>query len=262
MGDLPCETGRPQLPNFNDFVRTVGHPDLAYRKPFRPNTASASPQLGQSSLPTPPSTSGNQPSWLPTNRAADHVLPASLAILEDTAISDHDSYRRASFVLSPTARPLLRQSRAYSNTNIPVVSSNSYIWSESGTTQEEGVVGDQRYYVLNDGSMCPKEINGDIVNPKWGVTKAGETQSYSISRILLTTFTGKPRKRLGQACAGKSDVFSLPPRCFLDASPLTIRTACREKKTKCDGPGGPGHGAKCSQCLRYNRECVFHTGSK
>ena len=49
-------------------------------------------------------------------------------------------------------------------------------------------------YVYDDGTMCQKVINGDMVNPKWGTTKAG-----------------KPRKRLGQAC-----------------------NTCREKKIRCD----------------------------
>ena len=49
-------------------------------------------------------------------------------------------------------------------------------------------------FIYTDGSVCPKNIDGDSVNPHWGMTKAG-----------------KPRKRLAQAC-----------------------TTCREKKIKCD----------------------------
>ncbi|KIX09086.1 uncharacterized protein Z518_00164 [Rhinocladiella mackenziei CBS 650.93] len=60
--------------------------------------------------------------------------------------------------------------------------------------REENIPGKGLCYIYDDGSVCPKAINGDTVNPKWGTTKAG-----------------KPRKRLGQAC-----------------------NTCREKKIKCD----------------------------
>jgi hypothetical protein len=49
-------------------------------------------------------------------------------------------------------------------------------------------------YIYEDGSFCRVVIDGEPVNPSWGITKAG-----------------KPRKRLAQAC-------------------LT----CREKKIKCE----------------------------
>ena len=61
-------------------------------------------------------------------------------------------------------------------------------------------VVDERYiegrglcYIYEDGSYCPKSIDGVPVNASWGITKAG-----------------KPRKRLAQACV-----------------------MCREKKIKC-----------------------------
>jgi len=60
--------------------------------------------------------------------------------------------------------------------------------------REELVPGRGSCYVYNDGTVCPKAVDGDSVNPQWGVTKAG-----------------KPRKRLAQAC-----------------------TTCRVKKIKCD----------------------------
>ncbi|RVX68415.1 hypothetical protein B0A52_07415 [Exophiala mesophila] len=59
---------------------------------------------------------------------------------------------------------------------------------------EQEIPGKGICYVYQDGSICPKVPGGEIVNPKWGTTKAG-----------------KPRKRLGQAC-----------------------NTCREKKIKCD----------------------------
>jgi Fungal Zn(2)-Cys(6) binuclear cluster domain len=60
--------------------------------------------------------------------------------------------------------------------------------------REELVPGRGICYVYDDGTVCPKAVDGDSVNPQWGVTKAG-----------------KPRKRLAQAC-----------------------TTCRIKKIKCD----------------------------
>ncbi|KAH7054247.1 hypothetical protein B0J12DRAFT_448514 [Macrophomina phaseolina] len=59
---------------------------------------------------------------------------------------------------------------------------------------QQEVPGEGLCYVYEDGSYCRTIIDGEPVNPSWGVTKAG-----------------KPRKRLAQAC-------------------LT----CREKKIKCE----------------------------
>ncbi|KAL1619659.1 hypothetical protein SLS54_006596 [Diplodia seriata] len=59
---------------------------------------------------------------------------------------------------------------------------------------QQEVAGEGLCYVYEDGSYCRTIIDGEAVNPSWGVTKAG-----------------KPRKRLAQAC-------------------LT----CREKKIKCE----------------------------
>lgn len=56
------------------------------------------------------------------------------------------------------------------------------------------IEGEGLCYIFEDGSYCRVVIDGEPVNPSWGVTKAG-----------------KPRKRLAQAC-------------------LT----CREKKIKCE----------------------------
>jgi hypothetical protein len=56
------------------------------------------------------------------------------------------------------------------------------------------IPGEGLCYVYEDGTFCRAIIDGEAVNPSWGITKAG-----------------KPRKRLAQAC-------------------LT----CREKKIKCE----------------------------
>lgn len=45
------------------------------------------------------------------------------------------------------------------------------------------ITGNESWYFFNDGSKCPTVIDGEPVNPLWGITKAG-----------------KARKRLPQAC--------------------------------------------------------------
>lgn len=72
-------------------------------------------------------------------------------------------------------------------------SSRAPIRSKHCIGQQE-VAGEGLCYVFDDGSYCRVVIDGEPVNPSWGITKAG-----------------KPRKRLAQAC-------------------LT----CREKKIKCE----------------------------
>ena len=59
--------------------------------------------------------------------------------------------------------------------------------------REDDLPGEGPVWVYEDGSTCPKVIDGEPVNAEWGITKAG-----------------KPRKRLAIAC-----------------------TTCREKKIKC-----------------------------
>jgi len=59
---------------------------------------------------------------------------------------------------------------------------------------QRDIQGEGLCYVYEDGTFCRAVIDGEPVNPSWGITKAG-----------------KPRKRLAQAC-------------------LT----CREKKIKCE----------------------------
>ena len=60
--------------------------------------------------------------------------------------------------------------------------------------REDIIPGEGPVWVYQDGTTCPKVIDGEPVNAEWGVTKAG-----------------KPRKRLAIAC-----------------------TSCRDKKIKCE----------------------------
>ncbi|KAL8726484.1 MAG: hypothetical protein Q9166_006679 [cf. Caloplaca sp. 2 TL-2023] len=63
---------------------------------------------------------------------------------------------------------------------------------------DQDIPGEGPCWIYEDGSICKKVIDGELVNAQWGVTKAG-----------------KPRKRLAIAC-----------------------TTCREKKIKCDPAEG------------------------
>lgn len=159
---------KPQLPNFDHFVRTVGHPDLAHRGPFRLETAFGSPPSGHTSLPTPPSTSGHRASWLSNDgRPIEHQS----AIIDDNDVPLNDNHRRASLVLplQPQCQP--RPARAYSS-NTPLTQAEAQNWHRQ-VVNEADLPGRGTCYVYDDGSVCPKEINGDIVNPRWGTTKAG-----------------------------------------------------------------------------------------
>jgi len=188
------QTRRPQLPNFDHFLRASGHPGLPLRGPSKLQSAFDSPPLGQSALPTPPASSGAQiNAWLIGERQDSHHDRRS-GVLEEHEASSSERNRRGSLVLAMESRPPLRPARTYSNTDINASQLEATSWQRGPGVQEENVPGTGLCYVYDDGTICPKEVNGDAVNPRWGTTKAG-----------------KPRKRLGQAC-----------------------NTCREKKIKCD----------------------------
>ena len=73
-------------------------------------------------------------------------------------------------------------------------SPNNQVKPAPRLVREDVVPGEGAVWVYEDGTTCPKIVDGEPVNAEWGVTKAG-----------------KPRKRLAIAC-----------------------TSCREKKIKCD----------------------------
>ena len=100
----------------------------------------------------------------------------SVPSLSDVANQSHDRLER---VPSPQS-----QSAANSDT----------VKLQPRLLREDVIPGEGAVWVYEDGSTCPKMIDGEPVKPQWGVTKAG-----------------KPRKRLAIAC-----------------------TTCREKKIKCD----------------------------
>lgn len=213
---------RPRLPSFDNFVRGTGHAELALRSsPTLDKGFSSSPSdslltFGRSSLLFPPVTNGyhNHTDSVFRDEDAARYRPA---VFDDHEQPLVEQTRRASLAIPCASRPQPRPSRSYSSTSLRATGHDIMTWQHGRVIFEEDVPGKGLCYVYDDGTICPKEINGDTVNPKWGTTKAG-----------------KPRKRLGQAC-----------------------NTCREKKIKCD-PGYP----KCSQCLRFNRECRFDTNSR
>lgn len=81
----------------------------------------------------------------------------------------------------------------------PGLGSSGALSDGSAYVNEQYIEGKGRVYAYEDGSYCKVEIDGEKVNPAWGLTKAG-----------------RPRKRLAQAC--------LP---------------CREKKVKCEPGRAP-----------------------
>lgn len=159
---------KPQLPNFDHFVRTVGHPDLVHRNFSALETALGSPPVEQTSLPTPPSTSGHRASWLSND---GRPMEFQSAVIDDNDLALSENHRRASLVLPLQSQPQRRLNRAYSS-NTPVGQSEAPKWQKQ-VVHEADFPGRRASYVYDDGNVCPKEINGDTVNPRWGTTKAG-----------------------------------------------------------------------------------------
>ena len=136
-------------------------------------------------------------------------------------------YRQRSEVLppSPFSQPSPSQDVSPRNNQISSLLSRSEERISSGSDtpldvprvprvlREEDIPGKGVCYIYEDGTYCPKAIDGDSVNPQWGVTKAG-----------------KPRKRLAQAC-----------------------TTCREKKIRCDPGSGHSKCSQCSKFNRECR---------
>lgn len=135
-------------------------------------------------------------------------------------------YRQRSDVLpSLFSQPSTHQDSSPRSRTIPSLLSHSDGRGSSGSDtgldqpriprvlREEDIPGKGVCFIYDDGTFCPKAIDGDSVNPSWGVTKAG-----------------KPRKRLAQAC-----------------------TTCREKKIRCDPGSGLSSCSQCLKFKRECR---------
>lgn len=168
---------KPQLPNFDHFVRTVGQPDLAFRSSQRLDSTCTSSPTGQTSLPTPPATSGHQFGWLAGEMKRDFQNDHQSAIVDDNDIPTVEPHRRASFVQHDRTRPQPRPVRSYSSVQGTLNTNGTTTWRPSHVINEQEIPGKGLCYVYDDGTVCPKEVNGYVVNPKWGTTKAGRNVS-------------------------------------------------------------------------------------
>jgi hypothetical protein len=190
------ESASPTLKRRHDFD---GHP-RGY--PEHNAIASQTPYLHRQTLPTtstePHSATSSTPGSVfscgrpESQRRGSFVHPAH-----------HDQlgriYRTQQLVSEPAAHLAIQTSQDdLGDPNRPVRrridgSSRAPVRSSRCIGQRE-MQGEGLCYIYEDGTYCRAIIDGEPVNPSWGITKAG-----------------KPRKRLAQAC-------------------LT----CREKKIKCE----------------------------
>ncbi|KAL8953818.1 MAG: hypothetical protein Q9222_000327 [Ikaeria aurantiellina] len=190
--------------------------------PMHPSLPAASPPARrapyQSTFTTGPYRVSNHEDSLPPRRpsfaggaaVAPYAMPSqvphgsslsSITHVNVTPQRPHSSFPPQSSHMAAMAAPPLQ----------PPHPSGSYAYASARSDQSPvnaaqvvkplpRVVGDQEIpgegpcWVYEDGTICRKVIDGELVNAQWGVTKAG-----------------KPRKRLAIAC-----------------------TTCREKKIKCD----------------------------
>jgi Fungal specific transcription factor domain/Fungal Zn(2)-Cys(6) binuclear cluster domain len=110
-----------------------------------------------------------------------------------TRSGSYPAHRDSAAIEARLASPFTSDA-AINRSQMPPQSPNQGSSGSRIVVKEANIDGKGLCYVYDDGTVCQKVINGDMVNPKWGTTKAG-----------------KPRKRLGQAC-----------------------NTCREKKIRCD----------------------------
>lgn len=208
----PHQSGLPpriQLPDFRSFLSAAGqseHPAPNQDPPLPPSSTIQQPKHSHRHLPSfgihgalnpslrqqqqsPPKSEGSPGTPRPVSgyrTGPPAVHPPQIT----TATSHTYTYAplEAGRVPSYPAHP------GYSDLRSPLHGQFHEASSSKMLVGEEIVEGKGLCYIYSDNTHCPKSINGDMVNPKWGTTKAG-----------------KPRKRLGQAC-----------------------NTCREKKIRCD----------------------------
>ncbi|KAF2125361.1 hypothetical protein P153DRAFT_378826 [Dothidotthia symphoricarpi CBS 119687] len=171
---------------YSDRSTVVPQPPFAYRPPLL--TSSSSNSFAVSS--TQGSTSSAVIPELQRRESFAHISP-------------HDQtgefFRPSSTPSDPVASHLSRDELGETGRSVrrrpdgSSVSSRATVKASRCIGQRE-VPGEGICYFYEDGTYCRVVIDGEPVNPSWGITKAG-----------------KPRKRLAQAC-------------------LT----CREKKIKCE----------------------------
>ncbi|KAL8656413.1 MAG: hypothetical protein Q9210_000272 [Variospora velana] len=175
-----------QIPNTSNFARaSQGLASSTQTQPLHASHATSfshptiAPQRPHPAYPsqTPPATALVMAPYNPNQTGA-----------YDYGSSSHARADQSSANITPSVKPLPR------------------------VVGEQDVPGEGPCWVYEDGSICRKVIDGELVNAQWGVTKAG-----------------RPRKRLAIAC-----------------------TTCREKKIKCDpGEGKCQQCEKCGRECRF-----------
>ncbi|RMD40615.1 hypothetical protein DV735_g4515, partial [Chaetothyriales sp. CBS 134920] len=192
-GSLPAK--RPQLPSFSNFlsgVQDAPPPSLPHNnqdnRPSRPDLFSSISLFAQPKQQSP----GSSSSRLYPDEHFSAPPPPPVFPAGRHSPSRSDSQPRAQFPCTPPGQTQ-DENVSLQEASVPGLAHNDGSRTKT-VLREEYVHGKGVCYVYDDGSLCPKAINGHVVNPKWGTTKAG-----------------KPRKRLGQAC-----------------------NTCREKKIRCE----------------------------
>lgn len=211
---------KPRLPSFSHFLRGAGHSDLTRGKSRQePSYDNLTPPTTHSSLPTPPLTTPGGPFSGWENNVYPQTSPGDRSSVASS---------RPSFSSDSHRRPnLVLPAQAVSQDRpVRTYSSNNVDYS-----RQAFLGGRYTQAVVEDGYWERKSENIHYGVGRLSMTREG-THAGTGSSIWGMTKAGKPRKRLSQACV-----------------------TCREKKIKCD----PGDGPKCSQCLRFNRECRFDT---
>ena len=130
----------------------------------------------------------------------DKTLPQSVEVLPSRAGQSYFSHGYAGDKRPGSSSQSKHHATSYpESTNTPAPSDESVGDASSDTTlsrfvRQEVIPGEGLFFFYDDGSHCAAVIDGEPVNERWGVTKAG-----------------KPRRRLALACV-----------------------TCRDKKIKCD----------------------------
>lgn len=195
-GSLP---GHTQLPSFSLFLSGIEQGHFARNEILRSPSSRSDPLEDPRHSVT--AHYSRFPERHPPLTGSPHRIPP--------APSHYADVRPGGSVETQTPPDWYREDRAHPSTTLLQTTAQEglpYAGHESSYAQGHGpsnnrvvvseanIEGKGPCYIFDDGTVCQKTINGDMVNPKWGTTKAG-----------------KPRKRLGQAC-----------------------NTCREKKIRCD----------------------------
>lgn len=201
---LPAFRAPPMLPPVTDrapmYQRYSSSHDLSNPEP------SAAPSYRQAP-PLPPYPA--QPTYArtyPDARPTEFGQPSPNSSIRDSISSPYHGVANHETQQSP-AESLVDRAIAYA-------SGHATNEGHVGYLGLGGAHGEGQYHVYEDGSRLPTHIDGEKVNPAWGLTKAM-----------------KPRKRLAMAC--------------LD---------CREKKIRCEPSPGKLSCVQCEKAMRLCRK--------